>query len=269
MSHTETAPQPLAEGQTPPAPDAPHGLPAVGVSEADLSISVQARALPDLDRVLKGLVQRDPVPPKALLDLGCGVGGLTTHIGRRLGITELIGADLSTERLEMAARRGIRPFVVNLERDRVPVASESVGMVTCFGLLAYLTLYDNCLSEAARVLDDNGWLLFSMPNLGNYGNRLAMLFGFQPHGCAVSRHRLAGTLGHPNRDASTNMPPLLHGATLRCMKELLDAYGFDVVITRGFTPSGSRRPVIDRLADRFPSLSRRFIVLARKRPQVG
>jgi SAM-dependent methyltransferase len=258
MSKTETDHLPTP----PPAP-------AIGVSEADLNISVQARALPDLDRVLKELLKRDSTPPKALLDLGCGVGGLTTHIGQRLGITELIGADLSTERLEMASRRGVRPFVVNLERDRVPVASGSVGMVTCFGLLAYLTLYDNCLSEASRVLDDKGWLLFSMPNLGNYGNRLALLLGYQPHGCAVSRHRLAGTLGHPNRDTNPNMPPLLHGATLRCMTELLGEYGFDVVVTRGFTPQGSRRPVVDRLADRFPSLSRRFIILARKRAQVS
>lgn len=33
-----------------------------------------------------------------------------------------------------------------------------------------------------------------------------------------------------------NMPPLLHGATLRCMRERLDDHGFDPEAIRGFAP---------------------------------
>jgi hypothetical protein len=70
------------------------------------------------------------------------------------------------------------------------------------------------------------------------------------------------------RDArtSSNMPPLLHGATLRCMREVLDAYGFDVEVVRGFAPGDRRRALIDGIANRIPGLSRRFLILARKRP---
>ena len=39
MSDTETAPQPLAQGQTPPAPDAHHGLPAVGGFADNLNVA--------------------------------------------------------------------------------------------------------------------------------------------------------------------------------------------------------------------------------------
>jgi len=62
------------------------------------------------------------------------------------------------------------------------------------------------------------------------------------------------------------MPPLLHGATLRCMREVLDDHGFDTELVRGFAPGPRRRLLIDDIASCFPSLSRRFLILARKRP---
>jgi SAM-dependent methyltransferase len=239
----------------------------VFVTAADRGISAQARSMPDLDRVLDGLVRRDPVRQGALLDLGCGLGGVANHIAGRLGLTDLFGVDLDAERLKAAAARGLRPLLLDLNEDALPLAAGSVRMVTCFGVLAYLTLYDNVLSETSRVLEDGGWLLLSMPNLGSYTNRLSLLLGYQPHSVAVSRHRQAGTIRR-SRDETTsaNMPPLLHGATLRCLRELLDDYGFDTEIVRGFAPGPRRRAVLDGVMSRLPSLSRRFLILARKRP---
>ncbi|HEV7861521.1 MAG TPA: class I SAM-dependent methyltransferase [Acidimicrobiia bacterium] len=237
------------------------------VTAADRGISAQARSISDLDRVLDRLVRRDPARGGALLDLGCGMGGLANYIGGRLGLDELVGVDLDSDRLKAASARGVRPLLLDLNDEPLPLDSGSVRVVTCFGLLAYLTLYDNTVSEAARVLQDGGWLVLSMPNLGSYANRLALLLGFQPHAVAVSHHRQAGTMSH-RRDPKTsaNMPPLLHGATLRCMRELLDDYGFETAMVRGFAPGPRRRPVVDGITSCFPSLSRRFLILARKRP---
>ncbi|MCA1844879.1 MAG: class I SAM-dependent methyltransferase [Actinobacteria bacterium] len=236
------------------------------VDEDDLGISAQARAMPDLDRMLDQLARRAERPPGALLDVGCGMGALTVRIGRRLGIERLIGVDCDLERLGAAGDRGIETHAVDLEHDAIPVLSGSVGLVTCFGVLAYLALYDQVLAEAARVLDDGGFFLFSMPNLASHQNRLAMLFGYQPSQVDVSSpYRGAGTL-HRKPLSRQGMPPLLHAATLRCMKELLDLYGFDVAVVRGFSPRPFHNPVLRRVASRFPSLSRRFLILARKRP---
>jgi SAM-dependent methyltransferase len=236
------------------------------VNDDDRGISAQARSMPELDGVLDGLARRDPRRGGALLDLGCGMGALASHIGSRLGMADVTGVDLEPERLKAAAARGVRPLLLDLNHDKLPLETGSVRVATCFGVLAYLSLYDNALSETGRVVEDGGWLLVSMPNLASYTNRLSLLLGGQPHAVAVSRHREAGKIRRRRDEGvSANMPPLLHSATLRCMRELLDAYGFDTVTARGFAPYPRRR-AIDALTSRLPSLSRRFLILARKRP---
>ena len=238
------------------------------VDEDDLGISAQARALPDLDRMLDALARLAPDRPRSLLDVGCGMGALTRHIGRRLSISRLIGVDIDRDRLAVAAARGLETHEVELEHGTIPVASGSVGLVTCFGVLAYLPLYDQTLGETARVLEDGGFFLFSMPNLASHQNRLALLLGYQPSQVDVSSpYRGRGTLRRQGLNRQ-GMPPLLHAATLRCMKELLDDYGFDVVRARGFSPRPFRNPLLRRAASHVPSWSRRFLVLARKRPTV-
>jgi SAM-dependent methyltransferase len=239
---------------------------AVLITDGDLGISAQARSMPELDAVLDGLAHRSTVRGGVLLDLGCGMGGLANYIAGRLGLDDLIGVDVDAERLKAAASRRLRPLLLDLNEDPLPLEDGSVQVVTCFGVLAYLSLYDNVLAEASRVLDNEGWLLVSMPNLGSYTNRLSLALGFQPHAVAVSRHHQAGKIrNHRDDRISANMPPLLHGATLKCMRELLGDYGFDTVTVRGFTPWPRRRPVIDGLMSHAPSLSRRFLILARKR----
>jgi SAM-dependent methyltransferase len=230
---------------------------ASDVGSEDLRISATARAARQLDSILEDVARRvAPQPPKSLLDLGCGMGGLTCHVGRALGIHELFGADYDPVHAEAAGRNGVQASVLDLNAEPVPLPDARVGMVTCFGVLAYLPLYDNALSEAARVLEPGGWFLFSMPNLGSYTNRVRLLFGRQPDAVDVSAAL------HPRRTQA----PMLHSATLRCMRGLLGRYGFSVTAEWGFSPDSGRHRLgfLDPVVRPFPSLSRRFVILARK-----
>jgi SAM-dependent methyltransferase len=236
------------------------------ITEDDLAISATARSVGRLRPVLDDLARRSATaPPRSLVDLGCGLGGLTLHVGDRLGIDKLIGVDLDHIRVKEAAEKGIRSFCLDLDHDPLPFEDASVGLVTCFGLLSYLTSYDNCLAEVARVLEDGGWLIVSAPNLGGWVSRLSLLFGLQPGEIQVSATGQPGPGGRRRRWRARVGPPHLHATTLRCLRDLLVHHGFDVVAVRALPPE-ERRPLmraVDTLLRWSPSLSRRFVILAR------
>src|SRR5207248_3030214 len=103
------------------------------VTTADLKISAQARSISDLDRVLDRLRMLDGVGAGTLLDLGCGVGGLARHSADRVGLDDIVGVDVDANRLREAAARGVQTLRLDLDVSPLPLASESVRLVTCFG----------------------------------------------------------------------------------------------------------------------------------------
>jgi ubiquinone/menaquinone biosynthesis C-methylase UbiE len=237
----------------------------------DYLISATVR---DLGRLRKVLRRLEALPeeqrPKSLLDLGCGIGGLTLYIANRLGIEELIGVDMDADRLETAASRGVRTMNVDLNTDPLPLSDASIGLVTSFGVFEHLFFYDNTIAEAARVLEDGGWFLLSMPNLGSYLNRAALLLGFQPREVEVSREVSAGLMPMYRKAPSKGVPlGHVHAATLRSMRELLAHYGFRLATVEGFSPDFGSLAVrlLDAVFGNIPSLSRRFIILAQRRPR--
>lgn len=239
------------------------------LSAADLALSATSHDLGALTRMLNDLRGRiDRGSLHRLVDVGCGYGGLTLLVARHLSIQDVTGIDAVPARLEEAARRGIHTYRVDLDREPFPIPDGQADLVTSFGVLEYLVLYDNTLSETARVLRPGGWLLLSIPNLGSYVNRLALLFGYQPREVDVSAQRFAGM---PRRygkgPIAAGIAPHLHAATLRCMQELLDFYEFDVVKTRSLAPEKGHRVIrlLDATLGRRASLSRRFILLAQRR----
>ena len=234
-----------------------------GLQPEDLRISATARDLDHLDRVLRALRRHLTQPAHRLLDLGCGAGGVTRQVADGLDIDDVLGADTDGCRLAAAAAQGVRPLLVDLEHDALPLADGSVGLVTSFGLLPYLGLYDHLLGEVVRVLEPGGLFVVSVPNLGSWVNRVCLLTGYQPVDVAVSRYR-AGTVRAGA--SATFAAPRLHAATLRCLRELLKVSGLETLWIRGFSPDVRRlaaRPV-DRIANRFPSWSRRFTIIARR-----
>lgn len=237
----------------------------------DYEISATVRDLGQLHRALRRLEELpEGRRPKSLLDLGCGIGGLTLHVATRLGIEETIGVDSDSDRLQRAAARGVKTIHANLNADPLPVADASIGLVTSFGVFEHLVFYDNTVAEAARVLQDRGWFLLSMPNLGSYLNRAALLLGFQPREVEISRQVSAGLMPL-YRNAPSKGAPLghVHAATLRGMRELLDHFGFRTVTVEGFSPDFGSLAIrlLDTVLGNIPALSRRFIILAERRPR--
>ncbi len=220
---------------------------------------------------LMGYIKENMPVAKRVLDLGCGFGGLTRIVGEFLHAKEFFGIEVDSERVAVARNRGITVFPVDLERKGWPLDDKTIDLAISFGVLEHLALWDSALHETSRVVKDGGFILFSIPNMASYVQRLSILFGYQPREVEVSRVFLPGVM-----PVYSNCPPSyhLHTLTLRALTELLRKYGFEVRKAKSIRAPAQnmvedlRAPklldAIDRLLSLRPSLARRFALVAQK-----
>jgi SAM-dependent methyltransferase len=99
----------------------------------------------------------------SVLDVGCGTGGMLEAL-RSYGST--FGTDESAKALSWASTRA-QARLVQADACRLPFASESFDLVTCFDVLYHLRVVsdDDALLEMARVLRPEGLILLRVPAL--------------------------------------------------------------------------------------------------------
>ncbi len=99
----------------------------------------------------------------ALLDLGCGPGGLVkAHEGTA---RHVIGIDRYADHFDEPAE--ISALIAG-DSENLPFADATFDLVTCSWVLEHLAAPHACFSEIARVLRPGGRLLFITPNKNNY-----------------------------------------------------------------------------------------------------
>jgi SAM-dependent methyltransferase len=100
---------------------------------------------------------------RAILDAGCGTGGM---LGTLRAYGKIVGADSSEKALALARGRGQAPLV-QADVCRLPFASQSFDLVTCFDVLYHLRVFSDreALLEIARILRPGGVLLLRVPAL--------------------------------------------------------------------------------------------------------
>ena len=230
-----------------------------GLTPEGLIGSAMADDIQSLNRILKRIEL-----PRAhrMLDLGCGYCGLTHYIATNLKIPDIYGVDIDEIRLEQAKLKGINTCNIDLNNARLPFSDGFFDLVTSFGALDHLVYFDNHLRESFRVLSKGGYLILAMPNLASYLNRIALLLGYQPRDVEVSRELSPGILPFYPRGFLGH----IHSATLLAMKQVLSHYGFHIIKVVSNSPYQVNKwlKVMDRLFSPWPSLSRRFIILAEK-----
>lgn len=210
--------------------------------------------------------------PAALLDVGCGYGGIAATLADHLGVEEAHGVDVDPVVMAEARAKGVRAVQADVSAGPLPYGDDAFDVLTCFGMLDYLPWYDTAVREFARVLRPGGLVAIALPNLGGWHNRLALLCGYQPRDVEFCSVRTVG-VAPSYRDRR----PVghLHSPTTRAFREFMAVMGFSEVRTHALRPANVRPPGLLRLLDaglgRFPGTARRFLYLGRStgRPAGG
>ena len=202
---------------------------------------------------------------ETIMDLGCGYGVLTLIIAEYLNASLVFAVDIDDQRLAFVNNiksRATTVKVIPLHRDfcKLVDVDEKVQLITSFGSLEHTTCWDEVIESVKKILIDGGYFLISMPNLSSWVNRLALLLGYQPRDLEISEKRPYGVMPIFK---SRGVAGHIKIATFKAFKEYLTDNGFEIVMAE---PLYDKRNLIINLIDRVlykPSLSRRFLILAR------
>jgi len=102
-----------------------------------------------------------PKGDERILDAGCGEGYQMSYIVERC--TQVIGLDLSVERLKQAKNRVRNADLVCASSERLPFRPQIFDKVMCLELLEHLNEPRKTILETESVLKEGGTLVVSVP----------------------------------------------------------------------------------------------------------
>jgi SAM-dependent methyltransferase len=228
----------------------------------DYERSCTSHSLPVVARVLREVLAGSR--PDAMLDVGCGYGGVAAGLGVELGATEVHGVDLDPNVIEEAEGKGVRARCIDVAAG-LPYDDATFDLVSCFGVLDYMPRFDGVVCEFSRVLRPQGVVAISLPNLASWHNRLALALGYQPRDVEICSMRAVGIAPYY---ASKVPVGHIHAPTTRAFRELMTLMGFGEICTVALRPANVRPPVALRMLDavlgRLPSCARRFLYVGQR-----
>lgn len=155
-------------------------------------------------------------PGWSVLDLGCGNGSFLACLQERLPDLQVRGADVSQAALEVAERRGLDVFSLDLADPQSEIPG-TYDIVTALEVIEHLTDAESVVLKAATAA--RCCLIVSVPNLGFIENRLRLLFGRGPLTNVV--HHVREHLRH---------------WTVRDFREWAEALGLEILAERPTRP---------------------------------
>lgn len=111
-------------------------------------------------------------------DVGCGDGAVLAYLKRKLGLTRIIGVDVSSTALVKARSQGVETILVGNDlvggSEVIPV----VDYVLLFEVLEHMPAPERFLKLMLE--KSKRGVVFSFPNTGHIRHRLRLLFGRFP-----------------------------------------------------------------------------------------
>ena len=112
----------------------------------------------EVDRVIAGL----QLVGKTALDIGCGTGGITLHVARKLGLAHITGFDVEAPVIQAAQQRAQAEHMahctafVQAPPGRLPFPDASFDLVFSKDALIHVADKESLFAEVFRVLQPGG-----------------------------------------------------------------------------------------------------------------
>ena len=144
-------------------------------------------------------LQRIPEVRHAL-DLGAGRGDDLALVRAAFPEANCHAVECQQEAALALARSGIDAAVLDIERERLPWADNSMDLVIINQVLEHVKDHFWLMHETSRVLKPDGHLVIGVPNIASLHNRILLFFGRQPTCIAnTSAHLRGWTVGDLGR----------------------------------------------------------------------
>jgi 2-polyprenyl-3-methyl-5-hydroxy-6-metoxy-1,4-benzoquinol methylase len=195
-----------------------------------------------------------------VLDIGCGTGYGSAILSTKANVVAL---DISPAALRFARKSYPGPEFVMATATSIPLADESVDMVTAFEIIEHLAEPDKFLAECHRTLKKGGVLVLSSPNPAHLINWLKCKL----LGIPIPPKMVAENIYHVREFTHDEMVALLSSKGFRLAH---DAKGqtIDLPYIRGpfrFLGIGEVYDVLfSRLGNGFPRISYTVVYVASK-----
>ena len=184
---------------------------------------------------------------KKVLDIGCGDGFIMERI-RSFG-NEAAGIEISKNAIIRARKKGFKVFDVTLNGNWSAKIKGKYDVVFGGEIIEHIFDTDNLLFNIKKVLNRNGALILTTPNIASLGRRLLMLAGKNPLIETTARKTDAGHIRYFTRNSLT---------------KLLEENGFDVISVRSTVVNfgNNGKSYSKLLANVFPGLGNNIIIKA-------
>ncbi|MFA6422168.1 MAG: class I SAM-dependent methyltransferase [Candidatus Buchananbacteria bacterium] len=233
----------------------------------DINIRFARNRIKKTQKILRGIIKNNKI--KNCLDIGTGTGYFLDFIKKLSPSIECFGIDISAKAIAIA-RNNYND--INFSQEEIASFAKNgkkFDLILSLENIEHIYNLDEYLAIVSKLLNKNGILLVSTPNLNSYLNRFLILFGMIPRFQEYFLFDNVPIFSIGGRDFPSNPPPPSgHIRILNCtvLDYIAKKFKFKIIARYGAGLFGHKKILgsIDLFFSFFPHLANCLIYVYKK-----